>query len=139
MSEATGEQTGPTALPPGPLERVVRLNEENAGLSNERTLLAWYRTSLSAMALAVGVGKIVPSLDKNSSDWWLALGAAFALAAAVLAGAGLGSYHRSRRVLTAVADDDGAIAEPTQGWLPIFGALLGLLALGCAALVLFDS
>lgn len=133
------EPTGAPETPAEPMARVVRLNEENAGLSNERTLLAWYRSSLSAMGLAVGVGKIVPALDKGASDWWLALGALFALVAALLAGAGLGSYHRSRRVLAAVAGDEEATGQPAQGRLAIFGALLVLLALSCAALVLFDS
>jgi putative membrane protein len=31
-------------------------------LANERTYLAWMRSSLTALAVAVGAGKIVPTL-----------------------------------------------------------------------------
>ena len=49
-------------------------------LAAERTQLAWWRTGLTAVAVAVGVGRIVPELDKAATRWpYTVLGACFAL------------------------------------------------------------
>ena len=37
-------------------------------LANERTYLAWWRTGLTSLAVAVGIGKIVPGLS-NVTEW----------------------------------------------------------------------
>ena len=53
-------------------------------LANERTYLAWWRTGLTTLAVAIGVGKIVPELT-DAARWPAAvLGAAYALVAVVL-------------------------------------------------------
>src|ERR1700710_772217 len=38
-------------------------------LASERTELAWWRTGLTALAVALAVGRVIPSLDHNSADW----------------------------------------------------------------------
>jgi putative membrane protein len=49
-------------------------------LANERTYLAWWRTGLTTLAVAIGAGKIVPELT-GAARWPAALlGAAYALA-----------------------------------------------------------
>jgi putative membrane protein len=46
-------------------------------LANERTYLAWWRTGLTSLAVAVGVGKIVPGLS-NVTEWpYQVVGAAY--------------------------------------------------------------
>ena len=35
-------------------------------LASERTELAWWRTGLTALAVALGVGRVVPGLDENA-------------------------------------------------------------------------
>lgn len=49
-------------------------------LASERTQLAWWRTGLTALAVALGVGRIVPALDDSLVQWpYVTLGVAFAL------------------------------------------------------------
>ena len=49
-------------------------------LSIERTQLAWFRTGLAALAVAVGVGRIVPDLSDSKTTWpYALLGIVFAL------------------------------------------------------------
>ena len=50
------------------------------GLAGERTLLAWWRTGLTAIAVALGVGRLLPELAQESTRWpYALLGSAFAL------------------------------------------------------------
>jgi putative membrane protein len=49
-------------------------------LANERTQLAWWRTGLTSLAVALGVGRVVPELNDTSTKWpYVAVGAGFAL------------------------------------------------------------
>ena len=54
-------------------------------LANERTQLAWWRTGLTALAVGLGVGRVIPELDAELERWpYELLGAAFALYAVAL-------------------------------------------------------
>lgn len=48
-------------------------------LANERTYLAWWRTGLTAFAVALGAGKVVPELSDGTQWPYVALGIAFAV------------------------------------------------------------
>lgn len=49
-------------------------------LAGERTQLAWWRTGLTAMAVALGVGRVVPELSKTATGWpYVVAGVGFAL------------------------------------------------------------
>ena len=48
-------------------------------LAQERTLLAWWRSGMAALAVAVGVGRLVPSLLDVSAPPFVALGICFGL------------------------------------------------------------
>lgn len=49
-------------------------------LANERTELAWWRTGLTALAVALGVGRVVPELGDSTVRWpYVAVGVGFAL------------------------------------------------------------
>ena len=74
-------------------------------LANERTYLAWWRSALTALAVAVGTGRIAPTLAGGSEWPYRALGAAFAVLAAALAGC---AYVRQRNVERALAQSDYA-------------------------------
>jgi putative membrane protein len=62
-------------------------------LASERTELAWWRTGLAALAVAFGVGRVVPGLDHDATRWpYEVAGVLFALyGVAVIA------YGTSRR------------------------------------------
>ncbi len=49
-------------------------------LASERTELAWWRTGLTALAVALAVGRIVPGLDSTSQRWpYVVAGVCFAI------------------------------------------------------------
>lgn len=49
-------------------------------LASERTELAWWRTGLTAMAVAYAVGRVVPELEGRATRWpYLIGGIAFAI------------------------------------------------------------
>lgn len=62
-------------------------------LASERTELAWWRTGLTALAVALAVSRVVPELGESSPRWpYLAVGVCFAVyGTAVL---GYGSWRR---------------------------------------------
>lgn len=50
------------------------------GLARERTLLAWWRTGLTAVAVALGVGRLLPELAPEATHWpYAVLGVGFAV------------------------------------------------------------
>jgi putative membrane protein len=75
--QSTGPSTeGRTA---GGDERRTDLADRRTSLANERTLLAWWRTGLTALAVAIGVGRLLPELAPDASRWpFVAIGVAFA-------------------------------------------------------------
>ena len=49
-------------------------------LASERTELAWWRTGLTALAVSLAVGRVVPELDGSTSQWpYTVVGVGFAL------------------------------------------------------------
>jgi putative membrane protein len=94
-------------------------------LASERTELAWWRTGLTAIAVALGVGAILPEIDSSRTEWpHVVLGAAFALYGVALIVIGT---IRGREVDDAVAR--GRYSELSRQaivWLTAIGALLGL-------------
>jgi putative membrane protein len=61
-------------------ERRTALADERTSLAGERTLLAWWRTGLAAIAVALGVGRVLPVLAPTATRWpYTALGIGFAL------------------------------------------------------------
>ena len=49
-------------------------------LALERTQLAWWRTGLTALAVGIGIGRVVPELQKAETQWpFVLVGVAFAV------------------------------------------------------------
>jgi putative membrane protein len=96
-------------------------------LANERTYLAWWRTGLTALAVSVGVGKIVPGVS-DVSRWPFAIaGVGFGLIGTFCIV--YGSY-RQRAVERAL--DRGTFTSPDPrlvAALTAFGVALGILTL----------
>lgn len=102
-------------------------------LASERTELAWWRTGLTALAVALGVGQVVPGLDGDSTRWpYEVVGVLFALyGVAVIA------YGTSRRGVVERALAEGGYPDPPRfahAALAGAGVALGLLT---AVLILF--
>lgn len=49
-------------------------------LAGERTMLAWWRTGLAALAVALAVGRLLPELSREEATWpYVLLGLGFAI------------------------------------------------------------
>jgi putative membrane protein len=49
-------------------------------LALERTQLAWWRTGLTALAVGIGIGRVVPELQHSETQWpFVLVGVAFAV------------------------------------------------------------
>ena len=54
--------------------------DRRTSLAGERTLLAWWRTGLTSIAVALGVGRLLPELADHATRWpYVVLGVGFAL------------------------------------------------------------
>jgi putative membrane protein len=103
-------------------------------LANERTYLAWWRTGLTALAVAFGAGKIVPALTEGPQWPYTVVGAGFAVV-----GIALVAYGQVRRQRVEEALDRGEF-EPLPNAVSAVLAGAGV-ALGIAVLlvVLLES
>jgi putative membrane protein len=100
-------------------------------LANERTYLAWWRTGLTALAVSLAIGRIVPELTGGTSWPYVTLGAGYAvLGIAFIAYAG----QRQSAVARAVARGGWADVDPR--FLGLLAALGLLLAVATLAVVL---
>jgi putative membrane protein len=93
-------------------------------LANERTYLAWWRTGLTAFAVSLGSGKLVPVLTKQTRWPYVVVGVGFALLGVVFVAYG---FVRQRMVERAVAR--GEYVRPDErlvGFITLVGILLGL-------------
>ena len=93
-------------------------------LANERTYLAWWRTGLTAFAVSLGAGKLVPALTDETRWPYVVVGVGFALLGVAFVAYG---YKRQRLVERAVAR--GEYVRPDErllAWLTGIGILLGL-------------
>jgi inner membrane protein YidH len=103
-------------------------------LANERTQLAWWRTGLTALAVALAVGRLVPDVGGKSTQWpYTVVGVGFALYGIALIGYG---SIRSSTVEQAAAR--GEFVPPPHGTLAALGFVGMALGLLTALLVIFD-
>jgi putative membrane protein len=99
-------------------------------LANERTYLAWMRTSLTALAVAVGAGKIVPGLAHVTRWPFELLGAGFAVFAVALIAYGARRFLRVERALQA-----GLYAPFPAGEAAVLAVIAAVLGIGTFALM----
>jgi uncharacterized membrane protein YidH (DUF202 family) len=85
-------------------------------LAVERTMLAWWRTGLAALAVALAVGRILPSLDEGANTTpYVVIGLAFSVYAI-----GLFGYGAALGL-----SGSGRMSSPTF-FIAAAGALLGM-------------
>jgi putative membrane protein len=98
-------------------------------------MLAWLRTGLTATAVAIGVGKIVPDLSGHTTRWpYAVLGGGYGLL-----GVALILYGLRRRAEVDQAIRAGAYAAPGDRALALIGAAAVVLALATGVVVVVDS
>jgi putative membrane protein len=93
-------------------------------LANERTYLAWWRSGLTALAVSVATGRIVPELAGGPQWPYAALGVAYGIFGIVFIGYG---FIRLHSVEAAVSR--GEYARPDERFaaaLTIFGIVVGI-------------
>src|ERR1700742_2480293 len=102
-------------------------------LASERTELAWWRTGLTAMAVAYAVGRVVPELEDRTTRWPdVAGGSAFAIYGVAVM---LYASYRNRAVQRALAE--GKFPEQPRiahGAIALGGIALGLLTVVLVAI-----
>ena len=103
--------------------------ERRTRLAGERTQLAWWRTGLTAIAVGVGVGRIIPELDPEATEWpYVLLGLGFALYGAAMIGYGVA---RARSVEEAVERGGfSRLAPAVASGMAIGGIVLALMTCG---------
>jgi putative membrane protein len=103
-------------------------------LASERTELAWWRTGLTALAVALAVGRVVPQLSDSSSRWpYVGVGICYGLY-----GLAVFAYGSCRRRAVERALDEGRFPDPppyAHAALAVGGVVLGLLTV---ALIVAD-
>jgi putative membrane protein len=94
-------------------------------LANERTYLAWWRTGLTAFAVSIGSGKLVPALASGATWAYTAIGIGFAMVGVFCSGY---AFWRYREVEDAISR--GEFAQPGERLVAVLsglGAALGVL------------
>jgi uncharacterized membrane protein YidH (DUF202 family) len=104
-------------------------------LAGERTQLAWWRTGLAAVAVAIGVGRVVPELSDGATRWpYVVTGVGFALWGIIAIG-----YGTAHRAAIDKSLAEGRFFESSATWqlrtLALGGVALGILT---ALLIVFD-
>jgi putative membrane protein len=93
-------------------------------LANERTYLAWWRTGLTAFAVSLGAGKLIPELSTGASWPFEAIGTAFGIVGIALM---LYAYTRQKQVEAAISRGEYARFDPRASLgFAVIGALLGV-------------
>jgi putative membrane protein len=104
-------------------------------LASERTVLAWVRTGLTILALAIGIGRVVPGVAGGGHKWaYAALGTAYALV-----GVGVIMYGlwRGRDVDRAIRAGQWILLDDRFMWA--LGFVSVVLGLATAVLIVVDA
>ena len=97
-------------------------------LANERTYLAWWRTGLTAIAVSLAAGRVVPTLSHRTAWPYEVVGAGFAVLGVACI---VNAYQREREIDRALQEGRFAYMDPRSTmFLTALGVILGLLTLG---------
>jgi putative membrane protein len=103
-------------------------------LANERTYLAWWRTGMTALAVGLGAGKLVPELSGGAAWPYELVGTGFGVAGIALIAY---AYVRQKQVEDAVARGGYAAFDPRASL--VFAAVGVVLGIGTIVVILAES
>jgi putative membrane protein len=103
-------------------------------LANERTELAWWRTGLTALAVSLGVGRLIPELGGGPNWPYALIGAGYAVL-----GTGFIVYGSWRERAVRRALERGEFAYPDTGVVAALTALAVLLGVATFVLVVAEA
>lgn len=103
-------------------------------LANERTELAWWRTGLTALAVSLGVGRVIPELGGGPNWPYVVIGAGYAVL-----GTGFIVYGSWRERAVRRAFERGDFAYPDTRVFAALTALAILLGFATFLLVVLES
>ena len=97
-------------------------------LANERTYLAWWRTGLTALAVSLAAGRVVPTLSHKTAWPYEVVGAGFAVLGIACI---VNAYQREREIERALTEGRFANLDSSATLvLTTLGVVLGVLTLG---------
>jgi putative membrane protein len=124
--------------PPAPQDRAFDQDGDasrRTWLASERTVLAWLRTGLTATAVALGVGKVVPDLRDGGAEWpFVVLGAGYAVLGVIIVLYGL---WRGREVDRAIGAGRYLPVDARAMW--VIGALTIAMGLMTTIVIVADT
>lgn len=98
-------------------------------LAGERTQLSWVRTGLTAIAVGVGLARVVPLLDSGAASWpYEGLGVAYCAF-----GVGLIFFGVQRGKLSADPSSEKPVVPASGGFLAAGGIVLGIATIAVVA------
>jgi len=103
-------------------------------LANERTYLAWWRGGLTALAVSVGAGALIPDITAGTRWPFIVLGVGFAILAIAFIAYGV---HRHREVERAI--ERGGFAPLETRVAAVLGAFGVVLAVFTIVVVILES
>lgn len=103
-------------------------------LANERTYLAWWRTGMTAFAVSLGVGKLIPELSTGPAWPFEVIGTAFGVVGIALMAY---AHVRQKEVEEAVARGSYARFDPRASLG--FAAVGVVLGIGTLLVILVES
>jgi putative membrane protein len=113
--------------------RVLTDSDRQTIMASERTQLAWWRTGLTAIAVALAVGRFLPDLAGSGSRWaYTVIGMGFAFYGIAMIAYGT---NRARAVDRSFEGSARRTRDPVRLLLAGAGVLLGL---ATAILILFN-
>lgn len=125
MPATVGRMVEPERTIPGIGDGVRR-----AQMAAERTYLAWWRTALATVAMAVAIGRVLPAVLDAGSAWpYLAVGGAWGLLAVAIA-----AYAPVRQIRLRRAIERGDYEHPHDAALVVLGVGGGILVAASALL-----
>jgi len=97
-------------------------------LANERTYLAWWRTGLTALAVSLAAGRVVPTISHGTAWPYELAGSGFAVLGVLCIYTG---YQREREIDRALEEGRFATLDPRINLvLTTVGVILGIFTLG---------